>query len=466
MLDLSRIIVYSVMPINPYGRSQIGSPWDGLPKLKCKWNPFGVFRLTSLGLDWFLCSFQYLKFMDAVLSGGPWYVGRYIIGMDRWSPSCSLTSLKGLSSPVWIHLPLLPLQFWDEFNILRIASRIGMLLLIDDQMLNWVDGSHGRFFQRVEYEKISNFCFHCGKFDHVQNNCNNKQSVDVNNVTKNCFEECSNPKNIISDYGPQRDPNSYGSWIHVNYGRNKIQAGRQARSTRNNRFLRKHALVKDNSNQVGHDVNHQKSNVQVSTKGADGKHVDEVSSDVVDVNAGDEEVSNFNGMNDVPITKIVLNLNRGNNSVMNIQNSFYPLINSKLNVNDEKEDHVSLNIQNSVKYDRFNRELISLSTNDGGKLLSKTRLHNELRRLGHVEGIPRKKERGAKKREASLYLREFVKKYDFFFIGILETKLTSIDRSEVKELLEMLGIFFISHKLEVHVTPNVWGLGDIHYLWA
>ncbi|PKU77807.1 hypothetical protein MA16_Dca005639 [Dendrobium catenatum] len=141
-------------------------------ELRRQWNRFGSFHLTSLGLDWILCSFQSSQIMEEVLSGGPWFVGGHIIGVDRWTPHFSPTSLKGLSSPIWIGLPHLPLHCWDEENATKIVSKIGIPLFLDGKMFKWgrrefaracvrinldsklpngiwIEGLFGKFFQKV-----------------------------------------------------------------------------------------------------------------------------------------------------------------------------------------------------------------------------------------------------------------------------------------------------------------------------
>ncbi|XP_028554179.1 uncharacterized protein LOC114580518 [Dendrobium catenatum] len=72
---------------------------------------FGGFHITSLGLDWFMCSFQSQEAMEEVLNGGPWYVGGFVIGLDKWTPNFSPYSLDGISSPTWVRLPHLPLHY-------------------------------------------------------------------------------------------------------------------------------------------------------------------------------------------------------------------------------------------------------------------------------------------------------------------------------------------------------------------
>ncbi|PKU72700.1 RNA exonuclease 1 [Dendrobium catenatum] len=163
-----------------------------LPFSKCaievrkQWMKYGGFHITLLGLDWLLCSFQSHEAMEEVLNGGPWFIGGFVVGLDKWSPNFSPNSLDGVSCPIWVRLPHLPLHCWDESNITRIASRIGTPLLLDGNMFRWgrrefakayirvnlnsklpsgiwVEGLHGRFIQKFEYENLSSLRFKCGR---------------------------------------------------------------------------------------------------------------------------------------------------------------------------------------------------------------------------------------------------------------------------------------------------------------
>ncbi|PKU70677.1 Uncharacterized protein MA16_Dca025957 [Dendrobium catenatum] len=165
-----------------------------LTELKKRWFQFGEFEIVTIAPNSFICIFSSLEGRDAVLSGGPWIVGGNIIGMDRWSPSATSNSLHGLHSSIWIRLPQLPLMYWDTSNITRIANMLGDPMWMDSHTSKWgrssfaricvridlsqrlmpgvwINGIHGCFFQKVEYEGLTNFCFDCGFIGHAKGGC-------------------------------------------------------------------------------------------------------------------------------------------------------------------------------------------------------------------------------------------------------------------------------------------------------
>ncbi|PKU82313.1 hypothetical protein MA16_Dca005318 [Dendrobium catenatum] len=168
---LSKSLVVKILGKNlPFSKCAI--------ELRKQWMKYGGFHITLLGLDWLLCSFKSHEAMEEVFNGGPWFVAGFVVGLDKWSPNFSPNSLDGVSSPIWVCLPHLPLHCWDESNITRIISIIGTPLLLDGNMFRWgrrefaisyiwvnlnsklpsgiwVEGLHGRFFQKFEYENLS-----------------------------------------------------------------------------------------------------------------------------------------------------------------------------------------------------------------------------------------------------------------------------------------------------------------------
>ncbi|XP_020704284.1 uncharacterized protein LOC110115410 [Dendrobium catenatum] len=165
-----------------------------LEELKCRWSHFGEFEIITIGPNTAICIFQSSAARDAVISSGPWIIAGNIIGLDRWDSSCSPNSLHGLRSPIWIRLPQLPLIYWDINNITRIANSLGEPLWMDSHTNKWgrssfaricvkidltqkllpgvwINDINDRFFQRVEYEGLTNFCFDCGLIGHAKGSC-------------------------------------------------------------------------------------------------------------------------------------------------------------------------------------------------------------------------------------------------------------------------------------------------------
>ncbi|XP_020686371.1 uncharacterized protein LOC110102357 [Dendrobium catenatum] len=107
--------------------------------------------------------------------------------------------MQGLHSPIWVCLPQLQLIYWDVNNITRIANGIGEPLWMDSHTSTWgkssfacicvridlsqkllpgvwINGIDGRFFQRIEYEGLTNFCFGCGYIGHANGKCSSKNN--------------------------------------------------------------------------------------------------------------------------------------------------------------------------------------------------------------------------------------------------------------------------------------------------
>ncbi|KAI0516022.1 hypothetical protein KFK09_008694 [Dendrobium nobile] len=211
-------------------------------ELRKQWSRIGKFHLTQLGLGWVLCAFEEQESLEEIIASDPWYVNGNIVGMDRWTASFSPTSFKELIAPIWIRMPNLPLQCWDEVNVCRIASMVGYPYLIDRNMFQWsrrefarvcvrvkldeqlplgvwVEGELGKFYQNIEYERLPTFCFKCGKLGHLREECLKKSipviiklGGEVSKVDK-VSEPTSKSQVVASNIEVNKE--MYGPWIHV-----------------------------------------------------------------------------------------------------------------------------------------------------------------------------------------------------------------------------------------------------------
>ncbi|PKU80352.1 hypothetical protein MA16_Dca005883 [Dendrobium catenatum] len=249
-------------------------------ELRRQWNKFGGFHMTTIGMNWILCSFQKNEVVENILNGGPWYVNGSIVGMDRWSPAFVPYSFKGISAPIWIRFPCLPLYCWDEDSLSRIASHFGrpmylygntfrwgkrefaricLKIDLEKKLPNgvWIDGTTGRFFQRVEYEKIHSLCYQCGCVGHDVKECPHKVVPGIKNQvekktenTEDMFQKAETEnKEVINKL-------EYGPWIHVHFKNRKfIKGGVEGKAKEdNNRRLPKNRGGADCLNNIQHQV--------------------------------------------------------------------------------------------------------------------------------------------------------------------------------------------------------------------
>ncbi|PKA48987.1 Uncharacterized protein AXF42_Ash019525 [Apostasia shenzhenica] len=162
-------------------------------ELHKRWGHYDGFKVLDASKDSLICHFQNETNRDAVIRSGPWTVAGQILGLDVWSLDFDLSSV-GVSTPIWIRLPALPLYYWGKENLARISSEIGTSLWLDPITANmekiafvricvrvnltqplkpgvWINGPKGKFFQRVEYEGITVVCFKCGVVGHRDQSC-------------------------------------------------------------------------------------------------------------------------------------------------------------------------------------------------------------------------------------------------------------------------------------------------------
>ncbi|PKU74605.1 hypothetical protein MA16_Dca024746 [Dendrobium catenatum] len=94
----------------------------------------------------------------------------------------------------------------------REFGRVCVRLELDKQLPLgvWVEGPNGRFFQKVEYERISSLCYKCGKVGHLISSCGAKV------VKEDTGQKDENILKGVKDHEAIPEGSIYGPWIHVN----------------------------------------------------------------------------------------------------------------------------------------------------------------------------------------------------------------------------------------------------------
>ena len=95
---------------------------------------------------------------------------------------------------MWVRLPGLPVEYYDEAFLLRIGNALGKAIKVDHQTISATRGKYVRLcvevdlkqalvpflwvdreLQAVEYEGLEAICFECGRYGHVAINCHREK---------------------------------------------------------------------------------------------------------------------------------------------------------------------------------------------------------------------------------------------------------------------------------------------------
>ncbi|GLJ34770.1 hypothetical protein SUGI_0699790 [Cryptomeria japonica] len=79
-----------------------------------KWVIKGSLSISALPKGHFLFSFSLLKDCVKILSSVPWLFQKQHLQLRKWCPGLKPDSLLSSAIPTWVHLPGLPLEYWDK----------------------------------------------------------------------------------------------------------------------------------------------------------------------------------------------------------------------------------------------------------------------------------------------------------------------------------------------------------------
>lgn len=152
-------------------------------KCSVEWKPSGEFSIVDMVNGFSLVKFGNAMDRNRVLMGQPWFVGRQICCLQPWKRHFSPIKEKLNTVLLWIRLPRLPLEMWNEKVLIHIISSISNLVKIDHnseekglfacicvaidvskplkRMIKYV--LDDVFYEcLLEYENITCICFGCG----------------------------------------------------------------------------------------------------------------------------------------------------------------------------------------------------------------------------------------------------------------------------------------------------------------
>ncbi|GKA31463.1 zinc knuckle CX2CX4HX4C containing protein [Tanacetum coccineum] len=85
--------------------------------------------IVNQGLYYF--NFKSQEGMNSVIENGPWMVENKPLFVRKWEPGLCMSKLDTSKVPLWVKIYDIPLEAWNVDGISRIASRIGVPIIMD-----------------------------------------------------------------------------------------------------------------------------------------------------------------------------------------------------------------------------------------------------------------------------------------------------------------------------------------------
>lgn len=177
-----------------------------------------AFEVQSLGYNLFLFSFARALDRNKIYKSGPWTFDRTLVLINKPVALIPPSELDFTKLPIWVRFFDLPLGCITRDMAIRLGNALGGFEEADCDDLNpdWgsnlrvrvmldiskplrrgiklnLDGPIGGAWIPIQYERLPDFCYHCGKLDHTLKDC----------------DECFSDAGLSSS----RKKHQYGSWL-------------------------------------------------------------------------------------------------------------------------------------------------------------------------------------------------------------------------------------------------------------
>ncbi|KAK3006808.1 hypothetical protein RJ639_015769 [Escallonia herrerae] len=160
------------------------------------WNPSKGMKVQTLEENTFCIALNHEWDRSRILESRPWSVMSSHLVVRDWPPNLSLKEIEFNISPFWIRINGLPPNQMTKVNAERIAGKIGNLKEIDftsNGKISWLkylrirveidihkplytgfsrrSDTQNRAWIGLQYERLPDFCFNCGRLGHVLRTC-------------------------------------------------------------------------------------------------------------------------------------------------------------------------------------------------------------------------------------------------------------------------------------------------------
>lgn len=164
-------------------------------KLRELWKPKGGMSVLDLPRQFFMVRFEAEEDYMVAVTGGPWRLFGSMLMVQAWTPEFDPLRDDIETTPVWVRMASLPVNFYHRAILMGIAEGLGKPIRVDLTTLKFERARFARVCVEVNlkkplkgtvmvngeryyvsYEGLSNICPVCGVYGHVVTACPKKVS--------------------------------------------------------------------------------------------------------------------------------------------------------------------------------------------------------------------------------------------------------------------------------------------------
>ncbi|GAA0159737.1 hypothetical protein LIER_16445 [Lithospermum erythrorhizon] len=177
---------------------------EGFANANCA--KFGFEEVHKLSSGFFIFHFNSDEERDQMLTVRPWIFLQRRMIIKSWTPDPRIEQKGEEKVPIWVKIPNLSLQFWNEEMLSKIGSYIGVPLIADSTSSTMERVAYARvyveveatielpdfvpltddfgieFHQKVYYDWIPPKCSHCKVFGHEHKDVDDEDVVETTNM--------------------------------------------------------------------------------------------------------------------------------------------------------------------------------------------------------------------------------------------------------------------------------------------
>src|ERR1044072_7926494 len=122
-------------------------------KLRALWKLAGGYELRDINYGYFLVKFDPAEDKEKVMTGAPWVIFYHYLSVKPWTPDFVAADSKISTTLVWIRIPGLGFQFYDESILCTLATSVGNPIRVDMNTVDMQRGNYSRICVEIDLNK-------------------------------------------------------------------------------------------------------------------------------------------------------------------------------------------------------------------------------------------------------------------------------------------------------------------------